>query len=84
MDLGCAGENMVLAAHSMGLGTCWVGFVEFLKFGRKWKKKFGVGFPYEFCEGIVVGYPVGNPDGMIPRETQQIDWFEDGTKKTLF
>ncbi len=28
LDCGIAGQNMVLAAHSMGLGTCWVGFAK--------------------------------------------------------
>lgn len=83
VDVGCAGQNIVLAAHSIGLGTCWVGFVELLKFGSKWKRRFDVSFPYEFCEGIALGYPLGNPDGMIPRETQEIDWYEDGVKRDV-
>lgn len=84
VDVGCCGQNMVLAAHSMSLGTCWVGFVELLKFGPKWKKRFGVQFPYEICEGIALGYPYGNPDGMIPRETQETEWYENGTRTTVF
>lgn len=84
VDVGCCGQNMVLAAHSMGLGTCWVGFVEMLKFGPKWKRRLGVSFPYEISEGISLGYPVGKPDGMIARETQEIDWFEGGEKSVVF
>jgi nitroreductase len=83
VDLGCCGQNMVLAAHSMGLGTCWVGFVEFLKFGTKWKRKFGVGWPYEICQGITIGYPYGRPDGMIAREEMLVDWYENGERRPL-
>lgn len=84
VDLGACGQNMVLAAHSYGLGTCWVGFVVLLTYGIKWRKRLGIKFPYELCEGISVGYPVGNPDGLIPRETQEVEWFEDGVKRVVF
>jgi len=84
VDVGICGQNMVLAAHSLGLGTCWVGFVELLKYGTKWKKKLGVEYPYQIVESIALGYPVGKPDGMIERETHQIDWFENGEKRVLY
>ena len=85
VDVGCCGQNMVLAAHSLGLGTCWVGFVKPLKYyGPLWKRRLGVKWPYDYCEAITLGYPVGSPDGMVPRETQEIDWFEDGVKRTVY
>jgi nitroreductase len=85
VDVGCSGQNMVLAAHSLGLGTCWVGFVKPLKYyGPLWKRRLGVRWPYDFCEAIALGYPVGHPDGMVPRETQEIDWYEDGVKRTVY
>jgi len=83
VDIGCCGENMVLAAHSMGLGTCWVGFVELLKYGLKWRRRLGIEFPYRICEGICLGYPFGNPDGMIEREVMDVDWYEDGVMRTV-
>jgi nitroreductase len=83
VDLGCCGQNIVLAAHSHGLGTCWVGFVELLRQNPIWKKRLGIEYPYEICEGISIGYPVGNPDGMIPREIHHVKWFENGTMKVL-
>ena len=45
VDIGCCGENIVLAAHSHGLGTCWIGFVELLKRNPKWKKRLGIEYP---------------------------------------
>ncbi len=83
VDIGCCGENMVLAAHSMGLGTCWVGFVELLKYGLKWRRRLGVEWPYRICEGICLGYPFGTPDGMIEREAMDVDWYEDGAMRTV-
>jgi nitroreductase len=79
VDLGACGQNMVLAAHSHGLGTCWVGFVELLRRNPKWKRRLGIEYPFELCEGIALGYPVGKPDGMVPRETHHVRWFENGT-----
>jgi nitroreductase len=85
LDCGIAGQNMVLAAHSMGLGTCWVGFVRpAFEYTGKWKKSFGIKFPYKFASSLAVGWPNGEPDGMVERQTHAIDWYEYGTKKTIY
>lgn len=82
LDCGIAGQNMVLAAHSMGLGTCWVGFVKLaFQYVLKWKKFFGISYPYKFASSIAVGWPVGDPDGMVKRATHAVDWYENGSKK---
>jgi len=83
VDIGICGQNIVLAAHSHGLGTCWVGYAMLLNRIPKWKKRLGIEYPYEVSEGISIGYPVGNPDGMVPRETNQVKWFENGTMKVM-
>lgn len=85
LDIGIAGQNMVLAAHSMGLGTCWMSFITTLEKNRKWIDTFGIRYPYELITSIAVGYPRGVPDGFVERETQAIDWFaEDGSFKTVY
>ncbi len=85
LDCGIAGQNMVLAAHSMGLGTCWVSFAKpAFKYLRKWKKRFGITYPYQFVSSLAIGWPVGEPDGMVERETHGVDWYENGVKKTVF
>ena len=79
MDCGIAGQNMVLAAHSMGLGTCWVGFTKLaFMYGRRWKKFFGLHYPYKFASSLAIGRPVGKPDGQVPRPIRPIEWYEDG------
>jgi nitroreductase len=85
LDCGIAGENMVLAAHSMGLGTCWVGFVKLaFQYTGKWKKFFGISYPYKYIASIAIGWPAGEPDGMTPRQTHAVDWYEDGAKKVIY
>ena len=84
LDCGIAGQNMVLAAHSMGLGTCWVSFakVVFEYLGFKWNKVFGIKYPYKFITSLAIGWPMGKPDGFVERPTHSVDWFENG-KKTV-
>ncbi len=85
LDCGIAAQNMVLAAHSMGLGTCLVGFVKLaFQYTSKWKKYFGISYPYKFATSLSVGWPVGNPDGLVKRTTHPVDWYEDGTSKTIY
>jgi len=84
VDIGICGQNIVLAAHSMGLGTCWVGFVELLARNPLWRRRLGIKWPYRLIEGIALGYPVGHPDGIIERETHAIEWYEDGKWSTVF
>lgn len=84
LDCGIAGQNMVLAAHSMGLGTCWVSFAKLaFQYTGKWKKKLGIEYPYKFVTSLSVGWPVGEPDGIIARPTHEVDWYENGTKKVV-
>lgn len=78
VDVGICGQNMVLAAHSMGAGTCWVGVVKLLMYLPKWKKLFGVKYPYKLYESICIGWPKGKYDGEVPREVQLVEWFEGG------
>ncbi len=84
LDGGIAGQNMVLAAHSMGLGTCWVSFAKLIfEQGNKWNKFFGVEYPYKFLTSLSVGFPFSKPDGMVARQTHAIDWYEDGAKASI-
>jgi nitroreductase len=84
LDCGIAGQNMVLAAHSMGLGTCWVSFTKLaFQYGRRWRKRLGIEGPYRFVSSLAVGFPVGEPDRMVPRPTAAVDWFEDGSRRQV-
>ncbi|MGE5416544.1 MAG: nitroreductase family protein [Acidobacteriota bacterium] len=78
LDLGIAGQNMVLSAHSMGAGTCWIGMLQVLMYIPKWRKFFGVKYPYELNVCIGVGWPKGQLDGLVPREVQLVEWYDGG------
>ena len=77
-DIGICGQNMVLAAHSMGAGTCWLGMIKLLMYYPKWRKTFGVKYPYRLNDCIAVGWPRVEADGQVPREKQVVQWFVGG------
>lgn len=86
LDCGICGQNMVLTAYSLGLSTCWVGFASLLMrmpLSLRWKRRLGIEFPYELVEGISIGYPVGDPNGIVERETHAVEWFENGTRTSV-
>lgn len=79
LGVGIAGQNMVLAAHSLGVGTCWIGFVRLLSWHprwRRWKKRLGVEWPYELAEAISIGYAAPKHAAPSPREVLLVPWLE--------
>lgn len=85
VDVGIVGTNILMAAESQGLGTCWVGFSKFLNQSPEWRERLGVDERFEIAEAICIGYPVGKPwQRLIPRPTHEIAWFEGGEKKILY
>jgi len=82
IDIGICGTSITLTAHSLGLGTCWVGFAQVLSQDPGWCERLGIKYPYELSQAIVVGYPVGDPTrNYVDRETHEIVWFDDGEKR---
>ena len=60
VDAGIAGESMVLAAQSMGLGSCFIGGASAAFRGPeqdKWKALFAIPEGYEVHCGLAVGHP---------------------------
>jgi nitroreductase len=85
IDLGIVGTNMIMAAHSLGLGTCWVGLASFLNNSSEWRERLGVEEPYQIIEAISVGYSLGKPTlNMVSRETHETVWLEDGKKSLIY
>lgn len=85
IDIGVVGTNIVLAAQSIGLGTCWVGFSKLLASNTELCERLGIAEPFELAEAISVGYPIGNPAQQeISRQTHEIIWWENGEKQILY
>lgn len=82
LGMGICAQNMVLAAHSLGLGTCYVGFVATsLNMDPITKKKFrsrlGIEWPYDHVGTVLtLGYPAVPVDKPVAREFPRIQWVE--------
>lgn len=72
-DCALAAQNLMLAAHAMNLGTCWIGLA------RPWlneeaaKTKLGLPKNYVPVAPVILGYPKGTPD-VHPRREPEIVW----------
>jgi nitroreductase/Pyruvate/2-oxoacid:ferredoxin oxidoreductase delta subunit len=75
LDIGICGQNMVLAAHSLGLGTCYVDLItKALSYDSKFRKKLGITPPFQIVTSLAIGHPLGEIDGIVSREQPRIDW----------
>lgn len=55
-DCSLAAGNIMLAAHSMGIGTCWIGFAEHTLNTKEFKEKYSVPEQYELVCPMSMGY----------------------------
>ncbi|RLC78184.1 MAG: hypothetical protein DRI61_10255 [Chloroflexi bacterium] len=63
-DCALAGANIMLAAHSLGLGTCWIGLFD----AEAIKERFGIPKHLEIVGLITLGYPeeIPSPPSRLP------------------
>ena len=76
LDAGIAAQNLVIAAHAMGLGTCYVGFITALNSlpDRKLMKELGAVWPMRIATSIALGWPQGKIDRVVPRDRPRVTW----------
>ena len=79
VDAGLMGENMMLAAQSLGLGTCCLGGpVRFLQTSdacKPYLAKLNLPKGYEICYIIAVGYPDEAPEAR-PRDESKVEFIK--------
>ena len=76
-DAGICCQNMVLAAHSLGLGTCYISLpIKPLNspLMRSFRRKIGIQEPFKAITSIAVGYPRGKIDATVSRDTPEVAW----------
>ncbi len=77
LDIGICAQNMVLAAHSLGLGTCIIGLaIEPLNYPHlgELRKRLGITAPWQAVTSIAVGWPKGKIDGIVSRDNVPVEW----------
>lgn len=78
-DCSCAAQNMMLAANSLGIGSCWIGFADLaLNKSRAMMENLGVPKGHEIMATLAFGYPVKKPDSALPRKEEAgiIKWIK--------
>ena len=79
LEAGLMGENIILAAQSMGLGTCCLGGpVRFLKTNPNAKfflDRLDIPTDYQLCYIIAVGYPDEQPEAK-PRDESKVKFIK--------
>lgn len=65
IDIGIAGEHIVLQAEELGLATCWMGWFNY----RKARKILGIPRKYKIMAMMPVGYAEKRPRREPPRRT---------------
>ena len=65
MGIGAAIENMLLAAHSMGLGAVWLG--EILKSKAEVSSLLGIDSDHELMAVVAIGHPAEKPSSKRDR-----------------
>lgn len=75
VDFDCpmAAQNMMLAAHSRGIGSCWVGGVLPALMDEKLLKELGAPEGYKAVAPLIFGYPKGKTQ-MPEKIEPEINW----------
>ncbi len=74
-DCSLAAENLMLAAHAQGLGTCWIGFAQSYLNTPDGKQALGLSQDCVSVAPIIVGRPKASP-APVPRNEPKIRWLD--------
>lgn len=73
-DCSLAAQNLMLAAHAMGLGTCPIGFAQpWLNLART-KRTLAIPPNYTVVFPVIVGYPKGDTPPVARRAPEIVLW----------
>ncbi len=73
--VGACMENMLLAAHSLGLGAVWLG--EILKSGPAIRKLLGLGDNLELMAVVAMGWPVNKKRSSTRKSLEELIVYTD-------
>jgi nitroreductase len=75
IDCCLAGQNLMLAAHDRGLGSCWIGLAEGWLNRDAVKDELSVPRTWTAIAPIIVGHPKGIA-APVPRRRPEVIWRE--------
>ena len=71
VDCAAAVQNILLAAESLDIGSCWIGFAKFFFLDPDNMKKFNIPEDHEVHFGVALGYKV-NENPQAPERNQKV------------
>jgi nitroreductase len=69
-DCALAAETMMLAAHSLGIGSCWIGLTLGLGEDKEFLKEAGVPEGHKLVAPLIFGYPAEGEIKAPPRNEE--------------
>lgn len=78
---GICGQNMTLAAKSLGLGSCWSNFGATVDGIPEIKSELGFDDTWRIYSTICIGYPQFRQEGIVSRQFRPITWFRQGVER---
>lgn len=72
-DCALAAQNLMLAAHGAGLGSCWIGFAQGYLGSPEGKRALGLPEAWVPVAPIIVGHAAA-PAPAVPRKAPEIRW----------
>jgi nitroreductase len=76
-DCACAAQNIMLAARSLGIGSCWIGFADIaLNASKNIRKSIAIPPSHKIMAVLVLGYPEKFPATSLPRKDTPIEFIE--------
>lgn len=75
IDCTLAAQNLMLRAHELGLGTCWIGLAQTWLESADGRLALGVPNGWHPVAPIIVGHPLGSA-ASPQRKAPEISWFD--------
>lgn len=78
-DCALASQNMMLAAESLGLGSCWIGFIKYLfaldeDKAKEYSDKFSIPEGYIPTHAIIIGHKKNKTPKASPRRENTVSY----------
>ena len=75
-DTNLAVQNMFLAAHSLGLGSCWIGMAKVLNDDAWAREELGIPSGFDIVAPLIFGYPAEEKSKIPERKPKILKWIE--------
>lgn len=76
VDCAAAVQNILLAAESLDIGSCWIGFAKFFFINPENMKKFQIPDGYEVHFGVALGYKIKKIPHALERKEGVFTYFK--------